>query len=505
MSNLSTASGARRPCAVVLIVAWLVIMLGAVSLHGWATSKPEPLTLPQQTPMTTHQLDAQQVVVAHLPDGTLAYNVFEIAMQALQGRDAFSAYLDQTKMKQGLLPRLAVGSGFRDPYQIAAYQWLERHAVPFGADGLIWYYRFDNAYNDVAIAAPWGSAFGQAHVIQAFRHAYQEVGEKKYRALCLKACRPFDADIDDGGFQARLPDGSIFFEEVPRRPATHILNGHMIASITLLETGKALNAPWVEALGQQGVATLETHLWRYDTGYWSKYDMNPKKGEIIFRAMPRDRRSSASILLDRAKLIDPDGKAETDLDIGAADDGEGAWRISGIEWGKTKHLEGRTARGLHYGPARHCGPVKGGSIQNTYLVFQLPQLVFDELSAVPTYFLQLDYYDAAPGSVDIEIQDISHGNFMGFRTLPHGTIYASGSKTWRSVFFPVTPGELGWFVGPDYQSYHIELLDKLYQLTGKVQFAEYASRWRTYLKMHRETNVEYALSVRTDCAAKPSR
>lgn len=490
----------------ILISSWLFYICYALSLHGWAAPKPAPLTLPTQTPMTTHQLDAEQVVVAYLPDGTLAYNVFEIAMQALQGRDAFAAYLNQSKMKQGLLPRLATTArGFRDPYQLAAYQWLGRHAVRFGADGLIWYYRFDNAYNDVSISAPWGSAFGQAHVIQAFRRAYREVGGAKYRDLSIKACRPFGVDIDEGGFQSRLPDGSVFFEEVPRRPATHILNGHMIASITLLETGKALGVPWIEALGQQGVVTLERHLWRYDTGYWSKYDMNPKKGEIIFRAMPRDRRSSASILLDRAKLIDPDGKAETDLDIGAGDDAEGAWRISGIEWGKTQQIEGRTARGLHYGPARHCGPVQGGSIQNTYLIFQLPQLAFDELSTVPTYFLQLDYYDAAPGSVDIEIQDISHGNFMGFRTLPHGTIYASGSQTWRSVFLPVTPRELGWFVGPDYQAYHIELLDKLHQLTEKAQFAEYASRWRTYLEMHQETNVEYALSVRTDCAAQPTR
>ena len=34
---------------------------------------------------------------------------------------------------------------------------------------------------------------------------------------------------------------------------------------------------------KKGAATLERWLPRYDTGYWLRYDLNPKKQELLFR------------------------------------------------------------------------------------------------------------------------------------------------------------------------------------------------------------------------------
>lgn len=465
------------------------------NLNQKQKKKPKPIILPQQTPLGSPIIDPNNVITYHLlSDGKLAYNVFTIAMQAMEGRKSqLFLSIDKSYTQKGLLPRQVIPGSFHDPYQEAAYKWLEDNATPFGNNGLIWYYQFDNAYNDVEIKAPWGSAFGQAHVIKAFIHAFKMTGEQKYKQLALKATKPFFTPIESGGFRATLPDGSSFFEEVPRLPATHILNGHMISTVTLLEAGQELNEPELKKLGQMGVETLKKYLEEYDLGYWSRYDMNPKKGEIVFRLSPFAKYEQSPILIDHAIIICSQCKDKTDLDIGSSDDAEGAWRISGNEWLQPQIQEQKTVRGLVYGLDLHSKPVQGGTRQNSYIIMQLPQLKFVELSKVPDYYLRIDYFDNKPGQINVEIQDINHGNFMGFKTLTNGTIISSGSQKWQSVFIPIKSKYLSWHMGYDYQVYHIQLLKQLAALTNESVFSNYADRWQTYLDMYSQENIEAKL------------
>ncbi|RMI13912.1 MAG: hypothetical protein D6681_05575, partial [Calditrichaeota bacterium] len=341
-----------------------------------------------------------------------------------------------------------------------AYEWLEKNAHPV-KDALIWYYQFDNAYNDIVIKAPWPSAFGQAHVVKAFLHAWQVTGKRKYRDYAIKALRAYRLTLEEGGFQSRLPDGGVFFEEVPTAHPTHILNGHMISTIVLLEAGRALHLDWAEKLGQAGVRTLVRHLADYDMGYWSRYDMNPKRGEIVFRLVPSRKSRSGLMWIDKVTLLNARSGEATVLDVGAGDDAEGAWRISGIEWGRAVNKDGRSVRRIFNGPSRHCAPLRGGSIQNSYLILQLPTLKFGDVANVPEFYLRIDYFDAAPGNVDAQIQDINHGNFLHFTTLTNGTIETAGDGQWKTAFVTIRPKDLAWYMGEDYQKYHIKLLEKL--------------------------------------------
>ncbi|MBI2883516.1 MAG: hypothetical protein HYY11_06380 [Candidatus Methylomirabilis oxyfera] len=446
--------------------------------------KPMPLRIPKQTAFQGCVLDKTGVIQCHYKDTRGGHNIFEVAMQARRG----SEYLQGLGVLTNI--RKQEKSGELDQYQLTALAWLEQNAAKPDDDTLIWYHTYPNVYNDVEIKPPWASAFGQAHVLQAFLYAYQVTRDEKYRALARKTGKAFGKDIQSGGLHVRLPDGSLFFEELPILPATHILNGHMISTISLLEVGAALNFPELVALGKAGVEALRHHLHKYDLGYWSRYDMNPKKGEIFFRLRPESAASEQAMLIDRITLMEEGQKYSTELDIGAPDDGRGAWRITGTDWTQPQQIEGRTVRGLMYGPGLRNHPAVGGTIQNTYVVMQLPRIQFEELSEVPTYYLKLVYYDNGPSIVNVEIRDINHGNFLGFRALSHGSIYTVGDKRWHEVIVPVKPQELAWFMGHEYQRYHVKLLRQLAQLTADQFFEAYADRWELYLNNYSEKNEE---------------
>lgn len=507
-------------------LASLVIL--AISFLAQA-AKPDPITLPVQTPLFGFDADNNGVIVFYkfpYRKGGFVYHPFEIALQA-SADDASSYFQGKIEnLRVGLKNKRMEGASEKDlPPEVtldsllkkgvsreAALTWLERHMKRVGPGAAVWHYDFDNAYNDVEVKRPWGSAFGQAHVIRAFAKAYRETGKAKYRDIALAAAKTYGIPIKDGGFRATLSDGSTFFEEVPVEPASHILNGHMISTIALLELNSQFPTPWLKKLSGEGLATLRKNLARYDLGYWSRYDMNPKKSELIFRLSPHSNYPQSPILVDRVKLVNAQDFSAVDLDVGAADDSVGAWRISGIEWQQGASVDGRSARGVGFGPALHCGPVKGGSLQNSYIILQLPNLKFIQYSNLPPYFLEIYYKDNYPGKVSVEIQDINHGNFLGFRVLSQGVVSTRGSGQWRVARVPVLDKDLAWFMGADYQIYHVELLKRLHVLTGDDFFIAYSERWKGYyesllerdsdIRSGVEFNYESFQSVRSDCPAR---
>lgn len=481
------------------------LLLSAASLPPALADKPPPLVLPTQTPLHDFVLDDHGVVTSYLGDsGKQVYNVFEVATEALGDIEKLLAAnpkgIPNEKYLVPRLPQVSAGSHL-DAYQVAALAWLEANKKSVGKDTYLWYYDFDNAYNDISVKSPWPSAFGQAYVIKAFMHAYDVTGVLKYKQLAIGAARAYSLPLSEGGFKAALSDGSVFFEEVPTANPPHILNAHLISTAALLEIGKAYGEEQFFALGQQGVATLRKHLADYDLGYWSRYDMNPKKGELIFRLSPRNCMSQNALLLDRASLIDGVSGAATSLDVGAGDDAAGAWRLSGTDWTQPKVVEGNTVRGIQYGPGLRAAPVKGGSIQNSYVIMQLPELKFDHLDQLPAFYLKLDYLDDAPGVTDIEIQDNDHGGFLYFRSLPNGSLYTDGDHKWKQAYFEVNPKALAWYMGPDYQVFHVQLLEELYKDTDEIFLKTYADRWKAYLDEHTETNPEASIG-RDDAQCK---
>ncbi|MGO4270528.1 D-glucuronyl C5-epimerase family protein [Paenibacillus sp. TAF58] len=194
--------------------------------------KPKPKELPKQTPLQGTEFDENGIIKDFLPNGTSVYNVFEVANQVILGEKIRTRTSDINSSKpKGLKPELTKpkeGENL-DSYQIAALQWLIKNKIEIGNEGAyIWHYNFDNSYNDVEIKAPWPSAFGQAYVIRAFITAYKLTNNHDYLNYALKASLAYNVPLENGGFKFTTNEGDTFFEEMPVKLPTHILNGHLV-------------------------------------------------------------------------------------------------------------------------------------------------------------------------------------------------------------------------------------------------------------------------------------
>lgn len=135
-----------------------------------------------------------------------------------------------------------------------------------------WLYHFD--HGRLGIKAPFISAMGQGQGVSVLVRAYQLTKKDIYLSTAQKALAPFDIEVSQGGVKAETKDG-IYFEEYPCLPYSHILNGHIFSLWGLYDYAISQDDARVMELFEQGTATLEKLLPRYDLGFWSRYGLYP--------------------------------------------------------------------------------------------------------------------------------------------------------------------------------------------------------------------------------------
>jgi len=123
------------------------------------------------------------------------------------------------------------------------------------------------------LKTPWISAMAQGQAISVLLRAHQETKEQKYLDAAKKALRAFDCSIEEGGVKTQEEDGTIFYEEYPSKPYSHVLNGFIFALWGLYDYAKYLNDDHASLLFNQGIETLKRKLHLYDLGYWTRYDL----------------------------------------------------------------------------------------------------------------------------------------------------------------------------------------------------------------------------------------
>jgi hypothetical protein len=74
--------------------------------------------------------------------------------------------------------------------------------------------------------------------------------------------------------QARLGDGA-WPEEYPTDPPSYVLNGGIFALWGLYDVREGLGDEDAAREFEQGAGVLAANLHRWDTGYWSRYDLFP--------------------------------------------------------------------------------------------------------------------------------------------------------------------------------------------------------------------------------------
>lgn len=123
----------------------------------------------------------------------------------------------------------------------------------------------------LSLASPY-SAMTQGECISAFVRAWKMTGSPEFaegakRALELM-CRP----VEEGG-TVIFEGGEPFLEEAPSMPRSTILNGWIFALFGLYDFWLAFKDKSARELFEISLHTLKKHLYDYDAGYWSYYDV----------------------------------------------------------------------------------------------------------------------------------------------------------------------------------------------------------------------------------------
>ncbi len=468
--------------------------LNAVELN-YEVSEQEKKELPSQTPTAyIFSFDENGVLMQHATDPDLtefntagewvppsvvggpSYNLFVISTQAKYGAEYWSAYsTDVSSFSQN--QEFWNSYDFLTPDTVplinaeAAYKWLKENAA-LKNNIATWSYDTYNCYNDLEQEAGWISAFGQALVIDALLEK-----QNIYTELIKKGCYAFGVEVEEGGLASYDYKGNVWFEEVPNK--SHILNADILSINTLRAANVQLNDDGISELIDKGITSLKENLWCYDTGYWSKYDMNPQK-QMLFQIDWID--GEVSPLIDEIILYDPVSEYANVIDVGEEGDFESYPYVAGLEWGQAEEIDGVTVRSFYNGYLKDYEVTSGITEQNSYFMGVIPDLVQDDYFDLMPYKLIIKYKDIGPGIFEVKRQSICEGNYLRFEQFPNARIECTGDGEWKQAEIIIRPQDLGWFMGPVYQEYHVEQLKELADITDDWFFAQYAEKWDYYLE-----------------------
>jgi hypothetical protein len=146
--------------------------------------------------------------------------------------------------------------------------WFVEHQAPDGC----WHAQTEMPH--YRLLAPWPSAMAQGRGLSVLTRAWQCTSDEKYIASARRALAAFSVPVECGGIRDAY-DGRTTYEEYPAQPAPHVLNGMIFALFGIWDLVRAQpdDAQAAAAIFERGAATVEVLLPRYDTGWWSLYDL----------------------------------------------------------------------------------------------------------------------------------------------------------------------------------------------------------------------------------------
>jgi len=452
--------------------------------------KNNSLVLPKQTPMMPLlSFDDNKVIRQHKPNedtvfingmydfkssgGGPMYSPFIIASQAL-GTEIIGIYpnmydsIDRNYFKSYNFITI---NNHHEIKKEPALNWLKTNGTQF-KDSLIWQFDFANSYNDMVQEAGWNSAFGQAYVIKAF----VENGIYDY---ATKGANAYKYDISKGGVSSFDKSGNIWFEEVPNK--SHILNAHLISQNVLMENLDKFKNKDIDVISKNGLDSLEKYISDFDTGYWSKYDQNPKK-ELLFQFDWVD--GDKSPLIDEVCLVSSVSHKKTCLDVGSEKDYESSDKITGLDWLASFKEDGKSVRNFRNGYVERTGVVSGGTHHNAFIWMSLPDREFIDQWDITPYYLVVKYKDISKGQFIVKSQSMREGNFLEFMPLYSSNIITQGDGKWKEHIVPIRTNDLGWYLGVDYHKYHVAQLNDIVEKSKSVLLKQVANRWQYYLEQY---------------------
>lgn len=123
------------------------------------------------------------------------------------------------------------------------------------------------------IEAPWPSAMVQGEIISLYLRLYQIDNNVSLLQTSLKAYNFLVKDILKGGVSYIDDNNNLWLEEYPKVPPIRVLNGFIYALFGIIDLYRITHDYDIYITIQKCFKTLKDNLHRYDTGYWSKYDL----------------------------------------------------------------------------------------------------------------------------------------------------------------------------------------------------------------------------------------
>jgi heparosan-N-sulfate-glucuronate 5-epimerase len=127
---------------------------------------------------------------------------------------------------------------------------------------------------------PWLSSITQGEGASLFARLHSETGEDRYAEAATEALLSLAIPVAAGGLLAEL-GGRPFVEEYPTDPPSFVLNGAIFGLWGLRDAGLLLSDENAAESFRSLSEGLAIELGRYDTGWWSRYDLYPHAIENV--------------------------------------------------------------------------------------------------------------------------------------------------------------------------------------------------------------------------------
>ena len=144
----------------------------------------------------------------------------------------------------------------------------------------VWNHHFRWEYRE-PLVPPWYSGLAQGQGISLLVRAQGLTGDDRYRDAAARAFVSMTVDVADGGVRFSDAEGHTWIEEYIVSPPTHILNGFIWALWGVRDWALASGDSAANDLFEAGTQTLLANLGRYDTGYWSRYELSGTRLDML--------------------------------------------------------------------------------------------------------------------------------------------------------------------------------------------------------------------------------
>lgn len=125
------------------------------------------------------------------------------------------------------------------------------------------------------IPPPWLSAIAQGEGASLLARLHLETGDERYAEAAIRALAPMRVPVAEGGMLTHIDGTAPFVEEYPTDRPSCVLNGAIFALWGFYDVAKVFGDSDAGRDFETLCDSLASNLWRFDTGYWSRYDLYP--------------------------------------------------------------------------------------------------------------------------------------------------------------------------------------------------------------------------------------